>query len=74
MMPEDSEEVVAGRSHWWLDGQEYCQFCCHRYVLEMEQRCIGCDLPVCPLCVITVRETLETYCPHCHPGSTDPSE
>lgn len=64
-MQEDREELVEHSSPWWLDGQHLCQFCCHQYVLEMEYRCVQCDLPICPLCVRVVRETAEHFCPHC---------
>ena len=50
---------------WWLSGGELCGFCLYEYVLEAECRCIECDHPVCPMCAVTVRESLHLLCPAC---------
>lgn len=64
-----TEAVSRHSDAWWLEGGgEQCEFCLRRYVYEVEVRCVACDAPVCPLCVVRVRETLETYCPSCPPG------
>ncbi|MEQ9379265.1 MAG: hypothetical protein RJP95_00245 [Pirellulales bacterium] len=54
------------RSVWWLSGQEFCEFCCQEYALGLEYRCIDCDLPICPLCVVIVEITGDVSCPHCN--------
>ena len=58
---------TGGLPSWWLDGPEMCLYCCHRYVLEWEFRCIECDHAVCPLCAVVVRESTTVYCPDCTP-------
>lgn len=51
---------------WWLaPGPETCEFCLRAYHVEAGYRCIDCDQPVCPLCVVTIRETRVVACPHC---------
>lgn len=51
---------------WWLaDGEEVCEHCLQRYAYEVEVRCVACDAPLCPQCVIEVRATRESYCPGC---------
>jgi hypothetical protein len=56
------------RSPWWVaGGQERCGFCAQTYVYEVEYRCVSCDAPVCPHCVVIVRTRRETYCPSCPP-------
>lgn len=49
---------------WWLSGEEACSACEQSYALEMEYRCVECDAPLCPVCVVTVRERV-TLCPEC---------
>ncbi len=51
-------------SVWWLEGSEICPFCDHRYVWEMEVRCVDCDRPVCPVCLVRIRLN-EFRCPDC---------
>lgn len=51
---------------WWLaEGEEVCEHCLQRYAYEVEVRCVACDAPLCPQCVIEVRATRESYCPGC---------
>jgi hypothetical protein len=58
----------AVRTIWWLDGgDEQCRVCHQRYAYEVEYRCVDCDAPICPFCVITVRRTRRSYCPGCDP-------
>ena len=54
------------RSPWWLAGEETCEFCVQQYSVEVEYRCVDCDRPVCPMCVITVRERHRVWCPECY--------
>ncbi|MBW3533931.1 MAG: hypothetical protein KY453_01730 [Gemmatimonadetes bacterium] len=54
---------------WWTGGEERCAFCLGRYVHEMEIRCLHCDRPMCPLCVVTVSARRERLCPECEPSS-----
>jgi hypothetical protein len=56
------------RNPWWVaGGQERCGFCAQTYVYEVEYRCVSCDAPVCPHCVVIVRTRRESYCPSCPP-------
>lgn len=43
--------------------QEQCPACLQLYRYELEYRCVLCDEPLCPLCVMRVRETWA--CPGC---------
>lgn len=46
-------------SPWWLGGGgEQCPDCDGTYAYEMEYRCVACDAPICPLCVVRVRRTV----------------
>lgn len=56
---------------WWLGGEERCDFCLERYVYEMEVRCLHCDRPVCPMCVVTITERRERVCAECGPATAD---
>lgn len=49
-------------------GHEACGFCRQSYHYEMEIRCVDCDRPVCPVCVVRVRESREWHCPECRAG------
>lgn len=81
----DAGPVTARTLVWWLaGGSEVCDFCLQRYAWEVEVRCVACDRPVCPVCVVTVRERVperagperapreragpERFCPECFPG------
>jgi hypothetical protein len=48
---------------WWLGGDEECAHCGQGYAYEVESRCVGCDAPLCPLCV--VKEKAAAHCPGC---------
>lgn len=51
---------------WWGPGAtERCSHCEQRYVYELEYRCFACDAPLCPFCVVVVRERREASCPRC---------
>lgn len=53
---------------WWIDeGFETCTFCLQRYSYEMEYRCLECDAPICPMCIVDVHETV-VACPDCRCG------
>ena len=52
---------------WWLTpGPEECPHCLRTYHVEVGYRCTDCDGPICPFCVVTVRETETVHCPDCH--------
>jgi hypothetical protein len=58
--------VISSRRPWWADGGDgRCGFCAQRYASEVEYRCVSCDTPVCPHCVVIVRTRREAYCPRC---------
>lgn len=48
-----------------------CVACEHPHTLDISYRCVGCDREVCALCIVTVRETREGYCPACDPDRPD---
>ncbi|HET6655539.1 MAG TPA: hypothetical protein VFH57_04775 [Gammaproteobacteria bacterium] len=51
---------------WWLEaGAASCEFCAVAYHEEVAVHCIECDRPVCPVCVVEIRETREIICPEC---------
>lgn len=53
---------------WWLEaGPERCAHCLRSHHLEVSVRCVDCDEPICPFCVVTVRATRTTFCPSCAP-------
>lgn len=60
---QDATAPPDGHGPWWLDGDEDCPHCEQRYALEMEVRCVDCDAPICPFCVVRVRARV--YCPQC---------
>ncbi|MCB9730623.1 MAG: hypothetical protein H6746_19285 [Deltaproteobacteria bacterium] len=37
------------------EAAERCPHCLQTYVYELEVRCVDCDGPACPLCVVDVR-------------------
>ena len=57
--------ATRGRSWWSEPGPESCGFCHHAFHVEIGYHCVECDRPVCPLCVVTVRERHVVVCPEC---------
>jgi DNA-directed RNA polymerase subunit RPC12/RpoP len=45
---------------------EVCGFCLQHYSYEMQYRCIYCESPICPMCVLHVWEEQKIWCPECH--------
>ncbi|MCB9537502.1 MAG: hypothetical protein H6704_14705 [Myxococcales bacterium] len=45
------------------DASETCPDCLQTYAYALEVRCVVCDDPRCPFCVVTA--TLSTGAPHC---------
>lgn len=59
-------------ARWWVEGgTEVCDVCAQRYAYQLEYRCYDCDSPICPVCVITVRQEGRSYCPGCGPGAQE---
>ena len=57
-------------TEWWsLPGPDYCEFCQHGFHVEIGYYCTGCDRPICPLCIVTVRETI--HCSECSAEGDD---
>lgn len=53
---------------WWnAPGPDYCAFCQHFFQVEVGYHCVECDRPVCPLCIVTLREQHAVVCPECKP-------
>jgi hypothetical protein len=51
---------------WWLEpGPEVCPSCGCHYHEEAGYWCCVCDRPVCPLCVVLLREPPVACCPDC---------
>lgn len=47
--------------------------CLQSYHYELEYRCVDCDQPLCPDCVVRVSvEVAELHCPDC--GAQPPSQ
>jgi hypothetical protein len=46
-------------------GDEQCEFCLQRYMVELEVRCVSCDRAICPFCVVRRQILTEHVCPHC---------
>jgi hypothetical protein len=55
---------------WWLGGDEECPQCGQGYAFEAEYRCIACDGPLCPLCV--VEREAGVHCRDCVDEREDP--
>lgn len=57
---------------WWIgEGDERCPSCLQGYALEVEVRCVDCDAPGCPHCMIRVRERVAAWCPDCQPAEDE---
>jgi hypothetical protein len=53
-----------GGAPWWLDvGEEDCPHCEQTYSYRAEARCVECDAPICPMCMVRVEQRL--LCPDC---------
>ncbi len=64
-----SDDAGRRAAPWGLEaGPETCEFCLHTYHYEAGYHCVHCDRPVCPLCVMVVREREVVVCPDCHAG------
>lgn len=61
-----SKSKRGSASPWWLAEEEDCGYCHQAYARSVEYYCVHCEEPVCPSCVIVIRETREFVCPHCH--------
>jgi DNA-directed RNA polymerase subunit RPC12/RpoP len=48
------------------DDSEICEFCLQSYSYEMQYRCLYCESPVCPICVLHVWEKQKILCPDCN--------
>lgn len=49
---------------WWNQpGPDECEFCHRPFHVEVGYYCADCDRPVCPVCVVTVRDCIA--CPEC---------
>ncbi|MCD6007978.1 MULTISPECIES: hypothetical protein [Halomonadaceae] len=61
-----TQDATAPALPWWLQaGDEECPFCLRRYHVEAGYYCMHCDQPICPFCVVELRESRETVCPDC---------
>jgi DNA-directed RNA polymerase subunit RPC12/RpoP len=51
---------------WWSKpGPELCEFCLHTFQVEAGYYCADCDRPICPVCVLQIRERHSVSCPDC---------
>ena len=54
------------RLPWWLEpGEEPCETCLVLHHLELMVHCVGCDEPVCIVCVLERGEPPRSSCPVC---------
>jgi hypothetical protein len=54
------------REAWWIAGSDVdCSHCFQGYAYEREVRCVVCDAPVCPFCVVRVEARV--VCQDCAP-------
>ena len=58
-------------SLWGEDAWELCRSCSGRIALELTIRCIDCDGPFCPVCVVQSRESAEVTCRECGPENRE---
>jgi hypothetical protein len=61
---------------WWAHGgSERCPRCLQLYAYEVETRCVDCDGPLCPFCVVSVTAVLaevpSARCRDCHDGEAE---
>lgn len=58
--------------YWWLSpGGEYCPFCEGAMHAEALAYCIGCDRPVCHVCVVDSIDSNDLLCPECATQSNE---
>jgi hypothetical protein len=63
----DATKAVGTR--WWVDeGEEDCPHCGQTYFYEVEARCLECDAPICPMCIVRVEQ--HPVCPDCQEAAT----
>ena len=49
-------ETAGPQLPWWAHGgSERCPRCLQLYAYEVEFRCVDCDGPLCPFCVVTAK-------------------
>ncbi len=59
-------QAIPAPSAWLGEGPERCEHCLQGYALEVEVRCVACDRPGCPHCVVRVRrQPTWILCPAC---------
>lgn len=59
--------MTGKKQPWWLEpGAETCPFCETRLHFEALVYCTDCDRPVCPICLVEIRESRRLLCPECH--------
>lgn len=47
-----------------VNATQTCPFCLQLYPYEVEYRCVQCDEPVCPFCIVEVKLE-QRCCPSC---------
>lgn len=58
---------AASRHSWWEEaGPATCDFCLRAFHEETACYCAYCDRPVCPLCIVVIRQFV--ICPQCQEG------
>ncbi|SDL63995.1 hypothetical protein SAMN05661010_02200 [Modicisalibacter muralis] len=56
---------------WWLElGAQACDFCQRTFHYEAIYHCVHCDRPICPFCMMEIRESREVTCSECHEEDT----
>jgi hypothetical protein len=65
-------DAVHDPPYWLTEGTERCRHCEQGYLLEMECRCVECDVGLCIHCVLVLRATQRTHCASCAPDGAEP--
>lgn len=64
--------MVANAMPWWQEeADEQCVCCNHPYHLEAMSFCVGCDGPVCRVCVQVNFANGDNACPDCTDQNTE---
>jgi hypothetical protein len=49
--------------YWLRRGERTCSECHGTHAYEIEARCVACDRPFCPICIVVIAG--EVFCPGC---------
>lgn len=75
-MHEDGDQGHAAPQWgvWWMHEETaWCPCCWQGYAWELHVACVGCDRPICPLCV-DHEHADGPRCPECAAAGAPPQE